>query len=184
MKKAFTLVELLVVIAILAVLTAAVVLVLNPAELIRQGRDSTRISDLSTVQSAVSFYLSTADTPSLTAGPFWTFATTTAFNLAGGSVPASPRKVDGTGWVGADLTKSTGGSPLGALPVDPLNTTSTYQYGYAASTTALTFELDARLESTKYRTMMTNDGGEDSSCTNYTESTCWFEVGTYSGLNL
>jgi prepilin-type N-terminal cleavage/methylation domain-containing protein len=36
--KAFTLIELLVVIAILAVLAVAVTLILNPAELIRQGR--------------------------------------------------------------------------------------------------------------------------------------------------
>ncbi|MCL4400352.1 type II secretion system GspH family protein, partial [Patescibacteria group bacterium] len=41
-KEAFTLIELLVVIAILGVLGTAVVLVLNPSELIKQGRDSTR----------------------------------------------------------------------------------------------------------------------------------------------
>ncbi|MDD4819148.1 MAG: prepilin-type N-terminal cleavage/methylation domain-containing protein, partial [Candidatus Colwellbacteria bacterium] len=37
-KTAFTLVELLIVIAILAVLAAAVVIVLNPAELLAQAR--------------------------------------------------------------------------------------------------------------------------------------------------
>ena len=51
MKKGFTLIELLIVIAILAVLGVTVTLVLNPAELLRQGRDSTRISDLSSINS-------------------------------------------------------------------------------------------------------------------------------------
>ncbi|MDD4931154.1 MAG: prepilin-type N-terminal cleavage/methylation domain-containing protein, partial [Candidatus Colwellbacteria bacterium] len=44
--KSFTLVELLIVIAILAVLAAAVVVVLNPAELLAQARDSQRSTDL------------------------------------------------------------------------------------------------------------------------------------------
>jgi len=54
--KAFTLIELLVVIAILAVLAVAVTLILNPAELIRQGRDSTRLSDLATINKALGLY--------------------------------------------------------------------------------------------------------------------------------
>ncbi|HMB17541.1 MAG TPA: prepilin-type N-terminal cleavage/methylation domain-containing protein, partial [Candidatus Paceibacterota bacterium] len=42
-NQAFTLIELLVVIAILSILAVAVTLILNPAQLIRQGRDSTRL---------------------------------------------------------------------------------------------------------------------------------------------
>ena len=38
MKRGFTLIELLVVIAILAVLATATILVLNPAELLKEGR--------------------------------------------------------------------------------------------------------------------------------------------------
>src|SRR6056297_1976317 len=48
-NQAFTLIELLVVIAILSVLAVAVTLILNPAELMRQARDSTRLSDLATI---------------------------------------------------------------------------------------------------------------------------------------
>ena len=55
-EKAFTLIELLVVIAILAVLAVAVTLILNPAELIRQGRDSIRLSDLATINKALGLY--------------------------------------------------------------------------------------------------------------------------------
>ncbi|MFA7201893.1 MAG: type II secretion system protein, partial [Candidatus Paceibacterota bacterium] len=42
--SSFTLIELLIVIGILAILTAAVVIVLNPTELLKQGRDSTRMT--------------------------------------------------------------------------------------------------------------------------------------------
>ncbi|HVO29025.1 MAG TPA: type II secretion system protein [Candidatus Paceibacterota bacterium] len=56
-KKGFTLIELLVVIAIIAILSVVVILTLNPAELLRQSRDSNRISDLSVTKSAVAFYL-------------------------------------------------------------------------------------------------------------------------------
>ena len=61
----FTLIELLVVIAILAVLATAVVVVLNPAELLKQGRDSTRLSDFSAIHSAIAFYLSDYSSPDL-----------------------------------------------------------------------------------------------------------------------
>ncbi len=57
LKKGFTLVELLIVIGILAVLATATVLILNPGELLAQGRDSSRISDMNTLNSAMSVYL-------------------------------------------------------------------------------------------------------------------------------
>ncbi len=46
--SAFTLVELLVVIAIIAILAVEVTLTLNPAQLLAQSRDATRISDMAT----------------------------------------------------------------------------------------------------------------------------------------
>lgn len=55
-RKGFTLIELLVVIAIIAVLAVVVVLTLNPAELLRQARDSNRLSDFATLKSALSLY--------------------------------------------------------------------------------------------------------------------------------
>lgn len=64
-KKGFTLLELLIVIGILAILATAAVLVLNPAELLRQARDSTRASDLAGINSTLGLYLSTVTTPLL-----------------------------------------------------------------------------------------------------------------------
>jgi prepilin-type N-terminal cleavage/methylation domain-containing protein len=57
MTKGFTLIELLIVIAILAILATAVVLVINPAELLRQARDGQRLADFKNLKSAVDLYL-------------------------------------------------------------------------------------------------------------------------------
>jgi prepilin-type N-terminal cleavage/methylation domain-containing protein len=63
--KGFTLIELLIVIAIIAILAVAVILTLNPAELLRQSRDSTRVSDMATLKSAIALYLADVSTPAL-----------------------------------------------------------------------------------------------------------------------
>jgi prepilin-type N-terminal cleavage/methylation domain-containing protein len=55
-RRGFTLIELLVVIAIIAVLAIVVVLTLNPAQLLKQSRDSGRLSDMNTITSALNIY--------------------------------------------------------------------------------------------------------------------------------
>jgi prepilin-type N-terminal cleavage/methylation domain-containing protein len=55
--RGFTLIELLVVIAIIAILAVVVVLTLNPAQLLAQSRDANRVSDMATLNSAVSLFL-------------------------------------------------------------------------------------------------------------------------------
>ena len=177
MKKGFTLIELLIVIGILTILATVVVLVLNPAQLLAQARDSQRMSDLSSVKSAIVLYLATADSPAVDAtskGTFSTacwFGTTCATACSGISTSTA---VDGTGWVNVKLTATTGGSPLSALPLDP-SQTATYQYTYIGDATNLTFELNANLESTKYSGLEATDGGNCSSV---------YEIGTAPGLAL
>jgi len=187
--KGFTLIELLIVIAILAILATTVVLVLNPAQILAQARDSQRISDLGSVKSAIALYLVTADSPTIT-----TVSTCTATGCAGAAAGDGPFSttetvssstvVDGTGWVRVNLTETSGGSALSALPLDPSGSNSTYFYGYAGSATNLTFELNARLESQKYRGMMTSDGGNKNTCATFIEATCYYEIGTAPGLAL
>jgi len=195
-SKGFTLVELLIVITILAALAAAVVVVLNPAELLAQGRDAQRMSDLSTVQNALLMLVAQGlvPAPSLCVGavgppllnscnpggicmvdpggtnngPFST-QTCSGFNSA--------RTVDGTGWVDVLLTDArVGGSPITILPVDPVNTAQFF-YAYKA-TAAGTFKLAGRLESARYRSMMENDGGIRNVCTVHTANSCFYEIGS------
>ncbi len=55
-KKGFTLLELLIAIAILAVLGLILFLTINPGELLKKSRDAQRMSDLSTINTAISLY--------------------------------------------------------------------------------------------------------------------------------
>ena len=184
-KKGFTLVELLVVIAILAVLATVVVLVLNPAQLLAEARDSQRISDLGTIQKALTLYLVNVSTPSM--GNTANCYTHIDVDAAGGGGCAGrhgtktelsdlTREVTGgAGWLPVDFGQISSGAPFSVLPIDPSNTT-TYFYSYTPGANS-TFELNANMESTKYSSGVTNvedkDGGS---------STTLFELGSSPGL--
>ena len=198
--KGFTLIELLVVIAIVAILAVVVILTLNPAELLKQARDSNRVSDFATLKSAISLYLADVSTPALIA-----FATSSAtYNncfvstptgastsschnfatVSSSSAPTSTtvgnlRKVDGTGWLPVNFTVISSGAPVGNLPVDPVNNTANY-YSYVATSSNVTFEINTVMESVKFRQggsgdVVTTDGGNNN---------LYYEVGTAAGLAL
>jgi prepilin-type N-terminal cleavage/methylation domain-containing protein len=183
MQKGFTLIELLIVIAILAILSTAVVITLNPAQILAQNRDVRRMSDLDNIKSAINLYLTTVDDSQI--------LTTTTCTVIGCANPFSALSivvttstaVNGTGWVRVNLASTTGGSTLSVLPLDPVNS-GNYFYAYAGDSNSKTFELNARLESLKYRDTMVNDGGNKNTCSTYTENTCFYEVGTDPGLDL
>lgn len=168
----FTLVELLIVIGVLAVLTAAVVVIMNPAERLRESRDSRRMQELSSLEKTINVlitqntnlsigtssvvYVSIPDDASSTCGslglpalsPGYTYNCVTTANL---------RKKNSTGWIPIDFSSS-GIAMLPTLPIDPVNTTSTglyYTYMMGGS-----FELNAKFESQKYDDLMVNDGGD------------------------
>lgn len=192
MKKGFTLVELLIVIGILAVLSAVTILVLNPAQLFAQARDSQRISDLATVSSAINFYISTAST-SVEAGSLGADANCYVYNITpaancrftGTKTPTgtsgATRVTDGTGWIPVALSESTGGSPISALPVDPVNTAaSTYYYAYTSRDSDKVFEINAKMESTRYK----NGGSDDRETNDGGSNVNLYEIGNAPGLNL
>lgn len=189
MKKGFTLVELLIVIAIIAILATIVVVIINPAEMLRQARDSTRISDMSTINSAIALFFAGASDISHSAVCRVTSATT-AGQIPDGCVSASvvtSTAVDGNGWVAIALTRIPGGSPISTLPIDPSNgssqcydggTTRTdlCQYAFMGLTAnSGEYRLATRLESTRYghstegSFLPGNDGGADAG---------WYEVGS------
>lgn len=198
-KKGFTLIELLIVIGILAVLATVTVLVLNPAELFRQARDSQRLSDLGTIKGALGLYVTTVAAPDIDGGTnFDDCSTDFSASVGSASSTFSGRTIqqagvfttDGEGWIPVDLSAMPGGSPLSVLPRDPRNVTGTtgdghrttggHYYTYACDASNLTFVLKANMESTRY----TNTGSDDVESTDGGPDNYRFETGTYPGLSL
>jgi len=167
-SRGFTLVELLIVIAILAVLSTATVVVLNPAELLAQARDTQRMTDLDTVKTAVGLYISQVSPVDLTGvnavGNCMVGVGGINAPFTAACVTNASRVTTGTGWVDVILSGIPGGSPIAILPVDPSNTAA-YFYAYKGNdltvTPNYTFKLAAVLESTKFSPKMANavDGG-------------------------
>lgn len=178
--KAFTLIELLIVIAIIAILSIVVVLTLSPAEMLRQSRDQNRLSDMDTLTHALSLY-QTDQAILSNGGSFGTIntvyvslpdpqATTTAGStcaslnlpiLPSGSTyhcagPNYYRTVNGQGWIPVNFSSVSTGSPLGQLPIDPTNTSSSRLY-YTYVTNGSQYEVTAVMESAKYELGGTND---------------------------
>jgi len=171
--SSFTLVELLVVIGILAVLTTAVVIILNPTDYLAQARDSRRLNDLSLLNNSLqnlevidptlsfgtslTVYISIPDDASSTCGtlglpalpPTYTYNCVSTANLT---------KTNGTGWVPVNFTTQSI-VQLSALPIDPTNEASTgnyYTYMPGGS-----WKLAGNLESSKHALKAVNDGGGD-----------------------
>lgn len=201
--KGFTLIELLVVIGIVAILSAVVILTLNPAELLKQSRDSNRISDMATLKSALSLFLADVSTSSPAIGvPTRCYVTNgqTTANVVSGTTPgeigscgglftaatavttstaANLRAVNGAGWIPVNFNAISSGAPVGNLPIDPSNTTLLY-YAYTANA-LLQFEVDvAAMESTKFK----RGGSGDVVGTDGGDKLDSYEVGTAPGLAL
>lgn len=189
-KKGFTLIELIIVIGIIALLATTVILVINPAKIFQEARDSQRIADMGQVRSAMGLYLATAASISMAPGvtctnTCWTLTIAGLAANCGGRHPGKTSSstalqlVDGTGWVPVNLTQVSSGSPISAYPRDPRNTTTLF-YSYACDRVNNAFELDAKMESTRYSA----GGTDDVEGTDGGNSGTLFEIGNDPGLDL
>lgn len=151
-SKGFTLVELLVVIAIIAVLAIIMGVVINPIEIFKNGRDSTRLADMASLQQAINVAAqeATASGTDILCNGVEAPCTESSFPLG-----ANTRKTDATGWVKVNLSAQKSVS-VPALPVDPTNN-NTYKYTYYSD--GNTWKMTVVLESEKNLDKMKNDGG-------------------------
>jgi prepilin-type N-terminal cleavage/methylation domain-containing protein len=138
-KRGFTLVELLVTVALISIVATVTTLVLNPAELLRQARDSDRLNDLTTLHKAVAQYKVALPNNSIGAlsTVYISFPDANADCSSYTNLPRIPsgwfyackpeatyRSINGTdGWLPIDFTdiSAPGGVPFSALPVDRTN---------------------------------------------------------------
>lgn len=139
-------------IAIIAILAAVVVLIINPLELTRRGRDSARLTDLANLQQAINVAVQEATT---SGGAI--LCSGAAYPCSGKSSDANSRPSDGTGWVKVNLGSQKSVS-VPTLPADPTND-ATAHYAYCADNDA--WEINAILESDQQKDKMTKDGGDD-----------------------
>jgi type II secretory pathway pseudopilin PulG len=169
-RLGFTLVELLTIVGIVSLLAVVIVLILNPAKLISQGQDGSRISGVGTLDKAISLYYSDALTNPNTlymgsssivyiSIPDPTATTTAGTNCAGLGIASSSityhcaasstyLKTNGTGWIPINLNNYSGGNIIPSLPVDPINTTTSGEY-YIYVTNGSSYELMANPASPK-----------------------------------
>jgi len=169
----FTLLELLIVVGILGILASVVVLVLNPAEIIKRAQDGKRLSDIGSLNDSINLfkvdegtgygdvntvYISIPDTSA-------TCANLTLLSLPGGwsyacATEANLRNTDGTGWVPVDFSSISTGAPISKLPIDSANDDGgELYYSYVADSAE--WELNTNLLSEQQLGKETSDGGDD-----------------------
>jgi len=151
---------------------------LNPANMLAETRDSTRLTDLNAINQALGLYQYYSASSFGAANTIYISIPRAAADDCGYGtgnplgLPAIPagysyvckdtatyRKIDGTGWIPVDFTQISGGSPLATLPVDPVNNA---QQGLYYSYIGGSWTLNSMLESQKYLSAKAKtDGGTD-----------------------
>ena len=174
-RQGFTLIELLVVIAIIAILAVVVVLTLNPAQMLAQSRDATRLSDMATIQSAINLYntdqsgsvgysLGNASSVYISVPSASSSCSTLGLASPPGTYSyacsSSTRLVNNQGWIPINFSNISAGTPLGTLPIDPVDQTSSDLY-YTYNTNGNQYVISSFIESQKYAKTAFNEGGSD-----------------------
>ena len=190
-QKGFTLIELIIVITILVLLGVVVIVLIDPAEILAQSRDSQRISDVASLKGATQLVLASAvpsnaatvcditDAPdgtdtygNATGTTSYVFSSLTTDIGASGynqSASTTAQSITSTGWVQIDYRTPSTGRALTSLPIDPTNTLASgyfYRWGCNYVNGLYQYEVDTKLESAKYTVTdnkATKDGGNNSS---------------------
>ncbi len=189
--RGFTLLELLIVVGIVVALSVTTILVINPAEISKNSRDSVRLDELKTINAALNLYVVSGYSAFGDPNRVYVSLPSSETNCSDLDLPALPvgweyickptstfRNINGDGWIPVNFSLLSGGSPLSALPVDPINTSSSGNY--YTYITGGSWELGAVLESEKYQIggdsdMVSGDGGD---------SLATYETGSIGGLTL
>ncbi|MCL5733237.1 MAG: LamG domain-containing protein, partial [Patescibacteria group bacterium] len=145
--------------------------------LLAQSRDSARLSDMASLNSAINIYLvDSAGTGFLgTSSVVYVSLPDTASSTCGDlGLPLLPSgysyncvsttslvKTDGTGWLPVKLASTSSGTPLGSLPKDPTNASSSNLYYTYVTDGNGNYELTMLPESQKYASAAATDGGID-----------------------
>jgi len=157
-KTGFSLTELLIVVVIVIILAIFVVLAINPSKMMTKSRDAERSKDLTAIATALDLYLAdNKDFKGLT-GPY--LSTSAGSNSA--------QKNDGTSWIPIKFNTISSGTPLGTLPLDPLNN-DTYHYTLGIDPVAKTYEINCVFELPDNVKKESTDGGNNANV---------YEVGT------
>ena len=144
----FTLIELMITISIIAILSGVLMWLINPASLLAKGRDAKRLSDLDSLNKAISLAIADDELTLINTG-----ACSDCSSISG------TQAVDGTGFVKFTIPiGKTGLSKfLPTLPLDPTNT-DPYYYTFGSTTTG--YEIHSVLESPDNAAKMSTDGGD------------------------
>lgn len=178
-RKGITLLELLITTVIVAALATALVFLINPAETLRQTRDTRRLVEMSELAKAIDIVRAQeqsqalGDRLTIYTSLFDPSATTTEGTNCGemGLPPLSTstlwtyhcahpsvlRSTDGTGWIPLDFQAAGERVVLSELPIDPINTSSSgLYYVYVRGTPSSAFESQKFL-----KRPAVSDGGVD-----------------------
>lgn len=172
-KKGFTLVELLISIGIIGVLSAIVVVSINPAQRLSEFRDVTRINDVKNISKALqvmmaideTFMPCSSDTTGASRLIYSAFGFSTipsGFTIAKVWDATSKPKNIYSGWVdwyASDMTKT---PPLSLWPTDPSNgykNERVFMYTLACNNEYRRFEINTTFESNKYMEGGSKDPG-------------------------
>ena len=163
-RKGVTLIELLVVITIIAILAAVVMLALNPAELARKGRDSTRLSDMENLRKTFDIIIAQGGQGSTTEPN--TGGLTRRSDTSGTAAQRRACTLTTNSWLDGGFDYC---DYLPVLPVDPKNdNTNHYEFRAQASGYEIRCTFESSANQTKYYPYSA-DGGDDAG---------WYEVGT------